>query len=148
VSRNKHDSCRYEAGAPTTKGAQNTKGDDRHACNGSHSGAPRFKGDAGAGAGAGAEVPGRMANFGYSSTGSSSSTLGFLNKIDGNNADESSLSSMAMGRESGGEHFGMTERYKSLIRQLPARSYTDKLVDSYFKDFNWQYNVSLCAPTW
>ncbi|KKY38173.1 putative fungal specific transcription factor domain-containing protein [Diaporthe ampelina] len=45
-----------------------------------------------------------------------------------------------MGRENSGEHFGARERYKSLIRQLPARSYTEKLVDIYFKDFNWQYN--------
>lgn len=136
VSRNKQDSCRYEAGAPTAKAVQNTPGD-----NGSHPGDPRFKAEGGTGAG----MSDKLTNFGYSSTGSSS-TLGFLSKIDGNNADESSLSSMAMGRESSGEHFGMRERYKSLIRQLPARSYTEKLVDIYFKDFNWQYNVSLCAP--
>jgi len=37
------------------------------------------------------------------------------------------------------ESFNTRERYKSLIRQLPARTYIDKLVDIYFKSFNWQY---------
>jgi hypothetical protein len=84
-------------------------------------------------------IPAEMTNFGYSATGAS--TLGFLRKLDGTNPEES-LSRMAMGREINGEYFGTRERYKSLIRQLPARSYTEKLVDIYFKDFNWQYNVS------
>lgn len=117
---------------------QHTPGDGRLAHNGSHLSDPRFKAESGAGAG----MSDKLTNFGYSSTGSSS-TLGFLSKIDGTNATESSLSSMAMGRENSVEHFGTRERYKSLIRQLPARSYTEKLVDIYFKDFNWQYNVSL-----
>jgi len=33
----------------------------------------------------------------------------------------------------------MRERYKSLIRQLPARTYVEKLIDVYFHDVNWQY---------
>lgn len=141
VSRNKQDSCRYESGAPAAKAVQHTPGDGRLAHNGSHLSDPRFKAESGAGA---AGMSDKLTNFGYSSTGSSS-TLGFLSKIDGTNANESSLSSMAMGRENSVEHFGMRERYKSLIRQLPARSYTEKLVDIYFKDFNWQYNVSPCG---
>lgn len=120
---------------------QPTQGDERLARDGSHLGDPRYKAEGGTAAG----MSDKLTNFGYSSTGSSS-TLGFLSKIDGTNANESSLSSMAMGRENGGEYFGTRERYKSLIRQLPARSYTEKLVDIYFKDFNWQYNVSLCEP--
>lgn len=140
MSRNKQDSCRYESGTPTAKAVQNTRGDERLAGSGNHLRDPRFKVKSGTGPG----ISDKLTNFGYSSTGSSS-TLGFLSKIDGTNADESSLSSMAMGRENSGEHFGARERYKSLIRQLPARSYTEKLVDIYFKDFNWQYNVSLCG---
>lgn len=90
------------------------------------------------------------ANFGYSSTGSS--TLGFLKQIDGhaasanhnnnNNGGGESLSSLAMGGRANTEYFGTRERYKSLVRQLPARPYIEKLVDIYFNDFNWQYNVS------
>lgn len=85
------------------------------------------------------------ANFGYSSTGSS--TLGFLKQIDGQGSHNGeSLSSLAMGRGNT-EYFGTRERYKSLVRQLPARPYIEKLVEIYFKEFNWQYNVST-APVW
>lgn len=81
------------------------------------------------------------ANFGYSSTGSS--TLGFLKQIDGQGSNNGeSLSSLAMGRVNT-EYFGTRERYKSLVRQLPARPYVEKLVYIYFGDFNWQYNVSV-----
>lgn len=133
VSRNKQDSCRYESGPPSAKAVQSAQHGEGLASSGNH--------DSGTGAG----ISAKLTNFGYSSTGASS-TLGFLSKIDGTNAEESSLSRMAMGRESSGEQFGMRERYKSLIRQLPARSYTEKLVDIYFKDFNWQYNVSYSSP--
>ncbi|KAI0116294.1 hypothetical protein GGR51DRAFT_500939 [Nemania sp. FL0031] len=37
------------------------------------------------------------------------------------------------------ESYDMRERYKSLIRQLPARTYVEKLIDVYFHDVNWQY---------
>lgn len=149
VSRSKQDACRYETGAPTAKAVvvQQQQQEEEE-------GAPRgvsANNSNGCGAGAGLKVrvggggakpgviPAKMANLGYLPTGTS--TLGFLKKLDGTNPEES-LSSMAMGRGSNGEYFGIRERYKSLIRQLPARSYTQKLVDIYFKDFNWAYNVS------
>lgn len=37
------------------------------------------------------------------------------------------------------ESFDMRERYKSLIRQLPARTYVEQLVENYFREVNWQY---------
>lgn len=79
-------------------------------------------------------------NFGYAGTGAS--TLGFLKRID---EGGESLSRLAMGPRDSTAYFGTRERYKSLVRQLPARPYIEKLVDIYFKDFNWQYNVSLRA---
>lgn len=78
------------------------------------------------------------ANFGYSATGAS--TLGLMKRIDDGGE---SLASMAMGAQDTTAYFGTRERYKSLVRQLPARPYIEKLVDIYFKDFNWQYNVSV-----
>ena len=33
----------------------------------------------------------------------------------------------------------MRERYKTLIRLLPARTYVEKLAAIYFRDINWQY---------
>ena len=38
-----------------------------------------------------------------------------------------------------GEYSGIRERYKTLIRHLPAKVYIDQLVDVYFDEFNWQY---------
>lgn len=147
VTRHKQDSCRYETGAPTAKSAVGHQGgqQQQQALGGERLGGggrggnldvARLKAAAGSSE---AGIPAaEMTNFGYSATGAS--TLGFLRKLDGTNPEES-LSRMAMGREINGEYSGTRERYKSLIRQMPARSYTEKLVDIYFKDFNWQYNV-------
>ncbi len=78
-------------------------------------------------------IPNKVANFGYSQTGAS--TLGFLKKIEG----DEPLSNLHPNSGNNGDHYNTRERYKSLIRQLPARTYIDKLVDIYFNDFNWQY---------
>lgn len=122
-SRNKQDSCRYETGAPTAKeqrGSTSSNGDIPP-------GSKRGPDDT---------IPRKVANFGYSATGAS--TLGFLKKIDGANPDEP-LSRLAIGSSEQDDAFGARERYKSLIRQLPARTYVEKLVDMYFEHFNWQY---------
>ena len=80
-------------------------------------------------------IPTKVANFGYSRTGAS--TLGFLQKIEG---ADSGLSLAGLNPDPGhGESFNTRERYKSLVRQLPARTYIDKLVNLYFENFNWQY---------
>lgn len=195
VLRNKQDSCRYEAAAPTAKRARESGGlaptnnptvgggeeeekendddDDSNDNGGGGGDAPRHKrrvpvrrpskcvvdprlmmttpdagvggvDDEGSSPGAsllgsgGAGAGGEMANFGYAGMGTS--TLGFLKRIDDVQTPGESLSSLAMGRENTA-YFGTRERYKSLVRQLPARPYIEKLVDIYFKDFNWQYNV-------
>lgn len=160
VSRNKQDACRYETGAPTAKAAQEPGVEQqvapaaaearRHARSSKYDIDPRLVAAAataatvGTGIGAdsaGEGVEGTSTNFGYSGTGAS--TLGFLKRIDDGGE---SLASLAMGaRDNNTAYFGTRERYKSLVRQLPARPYIEKLVDIYFKDFNWQYNVSLRA---
>ncbi|OIW27959.1 OMPdecase-domain-containing protein [Coniochaeta ligniaria NRRL 30616] len=126
VSRNKRESCKYDTAAPTLKGhrATSSGGDADNSAS-----ARENPGDS---------IPTKVANFGYSATGAS--TLGFLRKIEGANPAEP-LSALA--RDAGGshaDHLNMRERYKSLIRQLPARTYIDKLVDVYFHDFNWMYH--------
>lgn len=89
----------------------------------------------------GGPVPSNVVDFGYSYAGAS--TLGFLKQIDKANPGES-LAQLA-GPGPGGDSaqpnggFGTKARYKNLIRQLPAREYLDKLVDMYFREFNWQY---------
>lgn len=92
-------------------------------------------------------MPTKVVNFGYSQTGAS--TLGFLKKIEGadTGAGEQSLAELTVnpgrgeGDDAGGAEnsVGTRERYKSLIRQLPARPFVDRLVETFFRDFNWQY---------
>lgn len=105
--------------------------------------------DGGGGGGGGGDAHGAGSpvkpptSFGYAGA-SSASTLGFLKKLDDGSAPEDALANFAMARENTA-YFGTRERYKSLVRQLPARPYIEKLVEIYFKDFHWQYNVSLMA---
>lgn len=198
VARNKQDSCRYEAGAPTVRAGAQLLGDG----GGEESPAllpvpkqrkPRASkydvvdvalalsggggGDAEPRRAMGAVSPGAAAaavvgmqgasggvvggvgsvgsvgagglesavtNFGYSASGAS--TLGFLKRIDddGEAVPGAPLASLAMSSAQGDgtAYFGTRERYKSLVRQLPARPYIEKLVDVYFKEVNWQYHVS------
>ncbi|KAK0634675.1 humps family-domain-containing protein [Bombardia bombarda] len=121
VSRHKQDACRYESGAPTAK---EQRGHGRDGVRGSP-GAEMMD-----------SIPTKVANWGYSRTGAS--TLGFLQKIEGVSPDEP-LSGLNPDKSQHCETFNTRERYKSLIRQLPARTYIDKLVDVYFTEFNWQY---------
>lgn len=167
VSRNKQDSCRYETGAPTVKAAQEPTPPEQAAAPPSSATEPKRRGrvskydidprlaaTAAAAAATTTTTPATTgsarlqssleaaeannANFGYSATGAS--TLGLMKRIDDGGE---SLASMAMGAQDTTAYFGTRERYKSLVRQLPARPYIEKLVDIYFKDFNWQYNVSI-----
>ncbi|KAK3683921.1 fungal-specific transcription factor domain-containing protein [Podospora appendiculata] len=119
VTRTKQGGCRYEAGAPTVKEPARGVSDGGAASPDVEEG-----------------IPTKVANFGYSQTGAS--TLGFLQRIDGVNPDEP-LSKSGRDVVRHDDHVNMRERFKGLMRQLPARTYIDKLVDLFFVDFNWQY---------
>ncbi|KAL7624520.1 hypothetical protein AAE478_006085 [Parahypoxylon ruwenzoriense] len=119
VSRNKEAACRYETGTPLTKpdrkgSSQNDNGND-------HS--PEIT----------ESIPIKTADFGYTSN--STSTLGILRKIEGDGEPLAGMPSDSFG----GDHYGIRERYKALVRQLPARTFVEKLADIYFRDINWQY---------
>lgn len=117
VSRGKESSCRYETGTPVAKDQRKGSGHDEHPV-----------------MGAVESVPIKAADFGYSNTGAS--TLGFLKKLEGAGIG-GSLSNVGMPEET--DNFGSRERYKSLVRHLPARTFVEKLVQMYFKEFNWMY---------
>lgn len=53
--------------------------------------------------------------------------------------DQTSLSSLSSTHGSRADSFAIREKYKGLIRQLPAKVFTDKLVDMFMREFNWQY---------
>ncbi|KAM0330498.1 hypothetical protein ACHAQA_003443 [Verticillium albo-atrum] len=121
-ARKKESACRYETNAPTAKERGQTSID---------SGRPGHHGPT---------LPpiqslaAAAANWGYSPSGGS--TLGFLKKIEGANGDTTlSASTLAMDDE----NYAIKERYKSLIRQLPAKGYIERLIQVYFKEFNHNY---------
>ncbi|KAI0137118.1 fungal-specific transcription factor domain-containing protein [Xylariales sp. AK1849] len=122
VSRGKQSSCRYETGTPLAEDQQR-KGLAAH-------------GERPPIAETLENIPIKPADFGYSNSGSSS-TLGFLKKIESVGAGKSLSSVREEVQET--DHFGSRERYKSLVRHLPARTFVEKLVDIYFDQFNWMY---------
>lgn len=134
VSRGKQSSCRYETGAPISKDGQERKssqpGDDA---------SPPL--DVNANNSSESHIPIKAADFGYSnSSGNGASTLGFLKKIEGAGSGEPLSSVGGVGEPAPeGEHFGSRERYKSLVRHLPARTFVEQLVDIYLQQFNWMY---------
>lgn len=175
VARNKQDSCRFEAGAPTvTHGSRTGNGDE-----GGQPAAPKqrkqraskYDVDVGvrrvsetsrvgfgvgaavvvpdAGGGGSSSMDNASINFGYTASGAS--TLGFLKRLDDDGEATTAagaaapLASLAMvpgaQMDDGTAYFGTRERYKSLVRQLPARPYIENLVEIFFKEVNWQYNV-------
>ncbi|KAK9779007.1 hypothetical protein SCAR479_04243 [Seiridium cardinale] len=131
VSRGKQGSCRYETGAPITKDQQGRKGSNQQ-----DDGSPPLDSSNGGG-----HVPIKAADFGYSnSSGNGASTLGILKKIEGAGSGEPLSSVGGVGEAAQDEeHFGSRERYKSLVRHLPARTFVEQLVDIYFQEFNWMY---------
>lgn len=119
VSRNKATVCRYETGTPNTKSDRKGLSQNAH--------------DRPSDSLESISVPVKTADFGYSSN--SVSTLGILRKIESNGEP---LAGMPSERFEG-DNYGMRERYKTLIRLLPARTYVEKLAAIYFRDINWQY---------
>ncbi|KXJ89629.1 hypothetical protein Micbo1qcDRAFT_136574 [Microdochium bolleyi] len=124
VSRGKESSCRYETGqpvarAPADAAAERSSRQRQHQHHG-HT--------------AGSHVTQQGVDLGYTQHGTS--TLDVLRRID-NASDGERLASLAA--EQGASTAGVRERYKALIRQLPARTYVEDLVGFYFQDINWQY---------
>ncbi|KAI1495598.1 Orotidine 5'-phosphate decarboxylase [Biscogniauxia marginata] len=114
-SRNKEAACRYETGTPLTKSERKGSSNDS---------SPLDMADA---------TPVKTADFGYSHN--SVSTLGMLRKIEGAGEPLAGMPTDASGDDS----YGLRERYKALVRQLPPQTYVEKLADVYFHDINWQY---------
>lgn len=77
----------------------------------------------------------KAVDWGYAQNGAS--TIGFLKKIE--SADGEDASGNRLSRGSQQDDFMVKEKYKGLIRQLPAKVYIDKLIEMYMRGFNWQY---------
>lgn len=97
---------------------------------------------AAAAAAAGDALSSVAAEWGYSNT--STSTVGFLRTIEAADVEAAAdgqaptLSSLAASRNSSA---AVREKYKNLTRQLPTRTYLDKLVGMYLTRLNWHYYI-------
>ncbi|PMD28830.1 hypothetical protein L207DRAFT_446492 [Hyaloscypha variabilis F] len=75
--------------------------------------------------------------FGYAkSNGNPNTTLGIFKKIEDNETNGALISSL---HSTSGDHSGLREKYKSLIRQLPAKPFIEDLVTMYFQEVNLHY---------
>ncbi|KAH7412713.1 hypothetical protein BKA64DRAFT_567032 [Cadophora sp. MPI-SDFR-AT-0126] len=84
------------------------------------------------------ETAAQVSAFGYAkSNGNNNTTLGIFKKLE--NLDAGTSSPMSMTTSNAADH-GLKEKYKSLIRQLPAKPYIEKLIVCYFREVNWQYS--------
>jgi hypothetical protein len=75
--------------------------------------------------------------FGYAkSNGNNNTTLGIFKKIEDNDTNGALMSSL---HSTSADHSGLREKYKSQIRQLPAKPFIEELVKTYFQEVNLQY---------
>ncbi|KAI0156509.1 hypothetical protein GGR57DRAFT_463617 [Xylariaceae sp. FL1272] len=125
VSRKKASACRYETGAPTVKQPPN-----RNVASPLSSSHDALSDNT--------EINKntKAADFGYSTN--AGSTLGLLRRIEGAGSGEPLAGMLTDGQQE--VSLDMRDRYKSLIRQLPARTHVERLIDIYFHDVNWHYS--------
>jgi hypothetical protein len=86
------------------------------------------------------------ARWGYSQSRESMNTAGLLRKMETQDVEPGHGHGHGPASRISIDHYvqpvaKVRERYKSIIRQLPAKVFIDRLVDVYFKEFNWQYPV-------
>ncbi|KAM0347925.1 hypothetical protein ACHAPU_004424 [Fusarium lateritium] len=149
-SRDKESSCVYEAGAPTPKqprqhqqsqkGQQNTDYSPALSNSPAKQAEPPPSGSGGSpDNGPNDLLSSKVADWGYANNGAS--TMGILKHIETLTAgqDISPRISEESRRGSPGKELALREKYKAIIRQLPARNYIQKLVEMYMRGFNWQY---------
>ncbi|KAF7558346.1 hypothetical protein G7046_g5809 [Stylonectria norvegica] len=77
----------------------------------------------------------KATDWGYAQNGVS--TIGFLKKIE--TADGEHAPNPVVVRGPLENDSNLKDKYKGLIRQLPAKIYLEKLIDMYVRGFNWQY---------
>ncbi|KAH8819214.1 hypothetical protein F5884DRAFT_759942 [Xylogone sp. PMI_703] len=128
VTRNKQSACHYE-NEPGRKQQLLDDGANNSDDSGAHGIETHIKIDADSAA--------QISALGYAKS-NPTSTLGIFRKIDRAGQDPSST--MPNLPSYAGEYSGMREKYKSLIRQLPAKPYMEILIETYFREPNIQYD--------
>jgi hypothetical protein len=79
----------------------------------------------------------QLSTLGYAKSNGHNS-LGIFRKIENHEGDGKALrSSMTLGQP---DYNGLKERYKSLVRLLPAKNFVDQLLVTFFEEVNWHYS--------
>lgn len=146
IARNREASCAYEAAAPTSKNLKEIGDASATSSDGSHTttrtSPSQQATDRSHSTGDDPTLSSMAVALGYSQT--RPSTLSLLRTIE--TADQQPDTG---GRASSSHHqtaaaeselAPIREKYKGLVRQLPAKTYVDRLVGMYFKDLHHVYN--------
>ncbi|KAI1044784.1 hypothetical protein LB505_008756 [Fusarium chuoi] len=141
-SRNKESACIYETGAPTAKQSkQTTKASPTYSDTFAKQAEPSPPRSVDlSNEKLGEPLSSKVADWGYAHNGAS--TMGILKRIETLTDGEDGPPDLTSRDSSGGspgKELALREKYKSIIRQLPARNYIEKLVEMYMRGFNWQY---------
>ncbi|KAM0553842.1 hypothetical protein ACHAPJ_007188 [Fusarium lateritium] len=151
-SRNKESGCVYETGAPTVRQtSQQQQQQQQQSTEPSPARSGNSISQVGPSPVQSSDSPdddfneplsSRVADWGYAHNGAS--TMGILKRIESLTDGEDGSSNMnarSHGSPIGspGKEFALREKYKALIRQLPAKIFIEKLVEMYLRGFNWQY---------
>ncbi|KAK2590122.1 hypothetical protein QQS21_012202 [Conoideocrella luteorostrata] len=125
-SRNRESFCSYDPGAPTSRendALSKVSPSSQSSLNLARNDEP---------------LSSLAATWGYGQTGPS--TIGFLKKIEtAPTPEEQDAMARLPSRDAPHHTFAVREKYKGLIRQLPAKIFVDKLVGIFMREFNWQY---------
>jgi hypothetical protein len=79
----------------------------------------------------------QLSALGYAKSNGHNS-LGIFRKIENHESDGKALrSSMTLSQP---DYNGLKEKYKSLVRQLPAKNFVDQLLVTFFEEVNWHYS--------
>ena len=82
----------------------------------------------------------QVSALGYAKGDNRSTTMEIYKRIEGYGPDPSSgVALEALSSMDNGQREGLREKYKTFIRQLPAKEYIEKLVAAYFREVNYQY---------
>ncbi|QSZ35448.1 hypothetical protein DSL72_008318 [Monilinia vaccinii-corymbosi] len=125
VNRNKQDVCQYENESARK---QQLLDDLRSSDNPEYGKNGQFESDSVA----------KVSALGYAKSDGrhSNTTLGIFKKIEAEVNDGAVVTSHCAITA---ENSGLREKYKSLIRQLPSRTYIDMLLKTFFREVNFQY---------
>ncbi|EMT68415.1 hypothetical protein NOF04DRAFT_15044 [Fusarium oxysporum II5] len=141
-SRNKESACVYETGAPTAKQSkQTTKASPTYSDTFAKQAEPSPSQSVDSSNERLDEpLSSKVADWGYAHNGAS--TMGILKRIETLTDCEDGPPDPTSRDSSGGspgKELALREKYRAIIRQLPARNYIEKLVEMYMRGFNWQY---------